>query len=230
MRPLLDSVFVGQPKVLTDERGDWTSSIFRDRVEGPSPLLARGLQGDAVARPYHGSPGAAVCVHLCDHYEFWRDRHGMALRAGDVGENFTVRNLLEDEVCVGDVVRVGSAVLQVSGPRVPCANQARRIGRSDWVRLTITENRTGFYMRVLRQGVVQAGDAWSLDERWNAGGAITALNRCMYLDFDPVAARDFAAMRGLEDWWKKQFLDKISASNHWTATLANGGKAVTNSW
>lgn len=144
MPPFLHSVFAGQPKVLLDDRGPWTSSIARERVEGPIKLCSRGLAGDGVAQPYQGSPGAAVCVHLCDHYEFWRTHYGVTLQPGAVGENFTLRNIVEDQVFAGDIVRVGTALVQMSGPRIPCANLARRIGREDWVRLTLQENRTGF--------------------------------------------------------------------------------------
>ena len=88
----------------------------------------------------------------------------------------------------GDIVRIGTALAQVTGPRVPCANLARRIGRKDWVKLTIRENRTGFYMAVREPGIVQPGDPWHVEERFNPEGTIPAINRCLYLDFDPVFA------------------------------------------
>src|SRR5262249_10222217 len=69
--PILHSLFIGQPKTITDARGTWTSSIYRDRVEAPVPLHKEGLAGDKAAQPYHGGPDAAVCVHLLDHYRFW---------------------------------------------------------------------------------------------------------------------------------------------------------------
>src|SRR5579863_9429281 len=132
--PILHSLFIGQPKTITDARGTWTSSIYRDRVDAPVQLHREGLAGDKVAQPYHGGPDGAVCVHLLDHYRFWNAQYGMGLRPGGVGENFTLDQVTEEQVCAGDIVRVGAALVQVSGPRVPCANQARRIGRTDWVK------------------------------------------------------------------------------------------------
>src|ERR1700692_3775813 len=161
---MVEAVFTGQPRLITDERGTWTSSIFRDRASGPVHVSLQGLAGDKVAQPYHGGPGAAICVHLDDHFSFWNTRYNMNLQAGGVGENVTLGDISEDQVCVGDTVRLGTAVVQVSGPRVPCANLARRIGRSDWVKLTIRENRTGFYMRVLEPGAFQEGDSWIIEE------------------------------------------------------------------
>jgi MOSC domain-containing protein YiiM len=219
-QPIIHSIFIGQPKTITDERGTWTSSIYRDRVDGPVTLRTEGLVGDKATQPYHGGPDSALCVHLLDHYSFWQRQYGLDLQPGYVGENLTLDRIDEDQVCVGDIVRVGSGLLQVSGPRVPCANQARRIGRSDWVKLTIRENRTGFYMRVIEPGVVAAGDAWDLQERPNPGGSITAINRCAYLQFDPIYARRIIEMPGIAEWWKEQMIEKLEKRNeHWTATM-----------
>ncbi len=221
-KPCIQAVFVGQPKTVTDERGTWTSSIFRDPVQGPVQVQRDGLRGDKVTQPYHGGPDAAICVHPLEHYLFWNDRYATQLAPGNVGENFTLAHVADDEVCAGDVVRVGSALLQVSGPRIPCANLARRIGRPDWVKLTVTENRTGFFVRVLESGTVQAGDAWQLEERLNPDGTMTAINRCMYLSFDPSFAQRMTQMQGLGDWWKEQAADRQKhPDTHWTATMKN---------
>ena len=179
-----------------------------------------GLSGDKVAQPYHGGPDSAICVHLLDHYRFWNENYGMTLEPGFVGENFTLDNITEDQICAGDIVRVGTALVQVSGPRVPCANLARRIGRADWVKLTIRENRTGFYLRVLEPGVVHPRDSWDLQERLNPDGSIPAINRCVYLDFDAVFAGHIAQMQGLSRWWKELVIERRDASEeHWTAKM-----------
>jgi MOSC domain-containing protein YiiM len=127
-----------------------------------------------------------------------------------VGENFVLEHLSEDEICIGDIYRVGAALVQVSAPRIPCANQARRIGRADWVKLTIQELRPGFYMRVLDPGVVQAGDAFVLAERLNPGATLVAFNRCWYHNFDPALAERFARMPGLMAWWQGRFAQKLA--------------------
>lgn len=220
--PVVDALFVGQPKTIHDEHGTWSSSIYRERVLGPVTATADGLVGDKVTQPYHGGPGAALCVHLADHYRFWNVNYGLALQPGFVGENITLDGITEDQVCVGDIVRVGTALTQVSGPRVPCANLARRIGRTDWIKLTITGNRTGFYLRVLEPGMIRAGDSWILHERLNEDGSVPRINRCMYLTFDPVYAHRILSMAGLDDWWKKQMTEKLSRQNeHWTAAMSH---------
>lgn len=86
--------------------------------------------------------------------------------------------------------------------------------------MTIVENRTGFYLRVLQPGLVSKGDRWLLEERFNEAGSITAINDCMYLNFDRAVARKMTEMAGLEEWWKEQFLEKLSKDSHWTDEMA----------
>jgi MOSC domain-containing protein YiiM len=218
--PIVHSVFIGQPKTITDERGTWTSSIYRDQVDGPVSLQKEGLVGDRSTQPDHGGAENALCVHFLDHYRFWQVNYALSLQPGYVGENLTLDGISEDQVCVGDIVRVGSGLVQVSGPRVPCANQARRVGRSDWVKLTIRENRTGFMMRVLESGIVEAGNTWEVQERLNPDGSIPAINRCIYLHFDPIYAGRIIGMTGLAEWWKEQMSERLEkVTEHWTAAM-----------
>jgi MOSC domain-containing protein YiiM len=133
----------------------------------------------------------------------------MNLQPGNVGENWTLENIVEAEVCIGDIYAVGTALVQISAPRTPCQTQARRVGRADWVKLTLQELRTGIYMRVLEPGTTQAGDAFRLKERLNPDGTITALNRCYYQVFDPELAHKFTVMPGLMSWWQQRFAERL---------------------
>ncbi len=220
MRPEIHSIHIGMPKAMHDERGEWVSSIARTRVDGPLRATMDGLVGDKVHQPYHGGPDAALCVHPMAHYNFWRERFQIELKPGHLGENLVVEAIEDQDVCVGDIVKIGSARIQVSAPRVPCETQARRAGRADWVRLTIRENRTGFYVRVLEPGELRAGDAWIVEERKNQRGSIAAINRCFYREFDPEFAEEIAAMPGLADWWKQQIHEKVGGtSGHWSESI-----------
>ena len=204
-------VFAGKPKRIEDARGVWVSLIYRDPVCVPIRVGLRGLEGDEVAdKKHHGSPDQALCVHLTDHYRFWNTKYGMNLQAGGVGENLTIDGITEDEICAGDIARIGTALVQVSMPRVPCSTQARRVGRSDWVKLTIAENRTGFYLRVLEAGVVETGDPFRLDERIHTEAPITALNRCAYDNFDADFARRILEMRGVGGQWKQKMRKRLA--------------------
>ena len=204
-------VFTGGPKTLHDERGEWVSSIAREPVSGPARLETRGLAGDQATQPYHGGPDSAVCLHSLAHYEFWNAHYGLALAPGGVGENLTLSGTDESQVCVGDVIRIGSAHLQISAPRTPCDTQARRVGRSDWVELTLRTLRTGMYARVLAPGTLQAGDELWLLERPNPGLTVQDLLRCYFHEFRPDLAWRLMVADGLTERWQDRFEARLRA-------------------
>jgi len=199
----IHSIFVGQPQTISDETGTWRSSIFREMVEGAVELTERGLAGDQVTdTDNHGRAGyQQVCCHPLDHYSYWNERLGLTLRPGNVGENWTLENADEAAICLEDVYRVGSATVQVSIPRVPCSKQARRVGRKDWTKLTIDELRTGFYLRVVAPGFVQAGDEWELVTRAYPWATIRAINQLNYRGGDPKLAEQFITIPRLHPDW-----------------------------
>jgi MOSC domain-containing protein YiiM len=204
------SVCIGEPKTLTDSRGEWRSSIARDRVTGPARLETRGFVGDQATQPYHGSPDLAVCIHAQTHYDFWNATRHINLGPGAVGENLTFDTWDDSNLCVGDVLGIGTAQIQISAPRSPCENQARHIGRADWVKLTIQELRTGIYARVVTPGTLQAGNAVVLVARPNPGLTIRALNTCFYHTLDVALAERFIAAEGLMDWWRDRLRTRMS--------------------
>jgi MOSC domain-containing protein YiiM len=111
----------------------------------------------------HGGLDKAVCVYPFDHYPDWSRRLGRDLKPGAFSENLTVFGAIETEVCVGDVFRIGeAAMVQVCQPRMPCAKLAGKNGSKMLPKLIANVGYTGFYMRVLSEGVVGAGDGFDL--------------------------------------------------------------------
>lgn len=201
-------VFVGGTKTLRDERGAWQSSIARGAATGPVMLEMRGFVGDQATQPYHGSPELAVCIHTQSHYDYWNAHLGMDLRPGAIGENLTFDTWDDSTLCVGDLLQIGGARIQISAPRSPCENQARHIGRPDWVKLTLQALRTGSYARVIEPGMVQPGDEVVLVDRPNPGLTVRDLNACFYHTFAPELAARFIEAEGLMPWWKQRLRDK----------------------
>ncbi|WIG94500.1 MOSC domain-containing protein [Myxococcus sp. SDU36] len=145
----------------------WTSAIFKEPVTGPVWLSRTGLAGDGQAdRKVHGGPEKAVLAYPVTHYDFWRERLARDdVGPGAFGENWVFSQGTEADVCIGDVLRVGGARVQVSQPRQPCWKPARRWGQRDLSLLLQQTGRTGWYYRVLEEGPVQVGDAVALLER-----------------------------------------------------------------
>jgi MOSC domain-containing protein YiiM len=212
----IHTLLIGQPETITDAGGTWRSAIFRQPHSGPVELGPRGLAGDQVAdTKNHGAPGQAVCCHPLEHYAYWNSAYALdtperALGPGSVGENWTLSNLAENAVCVGDTVRVGSAIVQVSGPRYPCSKQERRLGLAGFLKATVATLRTGFYLRVLRPGVVQAGDQWRLEERLHPELTIEAVNRCAHHTPDRDLVARMLAAAELGEAWKHILARRIS--------------------
>lgn len=203
----IHSIHVGRPRTITDENGTWRSAIFRTPVE-EAEVTARGLAGDEVAdKKNHGTPDQAICCHTLDHYAYWNELYGLdggrALGPGSVGENLTLTGIEEGEVCVGDVYSAGTARVQVSGPRVPCRKQDRKLGLAGFQERTLESLRTGFYARVLEPGAVSVGDGWRLEDRPRPRLTQRAVNACAHHDFDPGLARELLETPELAEGWKK---------------------------
>jgi len=204
-------VFAGGPKTLQDAHGKWRSSIVRDGVQGPVRVETRGLEGDQATQPYHGSLESAVCFHSLAHYQYWNEHYGLHLAPGGVGENLTLDGADESNVCVGDIFQIGSAQLQISGPRTPCDTQARRVGRADWIELTLASLRTGMYARVLAPGSLQTGDELLLVARPNPGLTMQDLLRCYFHEFESELAGRLMLAEGLTDAWAERFERRLRA-------------------
>lgn len=161
------SVNVGLPREI-----DWNgrivrTSIFKEPVTGRVRVARLNVNGDQQSDlTVHGGPDKAVYAYPSEHYPFWRSElPGMDLAWGVFGENFTTDGLDEETLHIGDRLRVGSAELLVTQPRMPCFKLGIRFDRSDMVKRFLQSGRTGFYFAVLKEGEVAAGDSIELLER-----------------------------------------------------------------
>jgi MOSC domain-containing protein YiiM len=136
-----------------------------ERVE----VAGLGLAGDEQADlTVHGGPEKAVYGYALRHYPTWRTEHpehGDILVPGAFGENLTIDGLAEDDICVGDVHRIGSALLQVCQPRQPCFKFALHFSDNRMPKAMVKSGRAGWYYRVLEPGDLGAGDEVHLVDR-----------------------------------------------------------------
>ena len=133
-------------------------------------LRTLNLDGDRQADlSVHGGPSKAVYVYPSEHYDYWKQElPEMKLPWGMFGQNFTTTGLSESELSIGDKFRVGSAVVMVTEPRMPCYKLGIRFSRSDMIKRFLASERTGFYFAVLQEGEVGVGDQIELIEEANA--------------------------------------------------------------
>lgn len=141
--------------------GTVRTGIYKEAVSGRVRIRSLGVEGDEQADPQvHGGPAKAVYLYPSEHYAFWRDAlPDIPLSWGAFGENLTVSGISEGAVRVGDRFRIGTALLAATKPRFPCYKLGIRFRREDIIPRFLASGRTGFYLRVLEEGDVGAGDA-----------------------------------------------------------------------
>lgn len=185
----------------------WRTAIYKAPLAGPVEVRADGIVGD-------GNSGAvrdmdrALCAHPLAHYAFWRAYFRRDIPDGFFGENLTLDGLVDEDVCVGDVIRCGTAVLQVTQPRTPCYKQDRKLGVSGFTKLLLQTGKIGFLLRVLEPGTIQTGDAFALVERPHPDANLVFVNRAFYMRDDAAAARELAALAPLAHDWKAAFAER----------------------
>jgi len=154
------SVNVSCPKEVTYRGQTVRTGIFKTPVADRVRVHRLNIEGDTqVDLRVHGGPDKAVYVYPHEHYEYWaRELMRKDFAFGQFGENLTTRGLLEDDVRVGDVLRIGSALLRVTEPRLPCFKLMTKMNNFRFAQPFLASGRTGFYLRVLEEGEVGAGD------------------------------------------------------------------------
>jgi MOSC domain-containing protein YiiM len=158
------SVNVGRPRDIEWRTETVQTAIYKAPVSGPVAVTRLNIAGDQQADlSVHGGPEKAVYMYPSEHYAFWREElPGVALPWGAFGENLTIEGLLETAVRVGDVLRIGTTELVVTQPRMPCFKLNVRFQRPDMVKRFMRNGRTGFYLAVVKEGHVAAGDPLDL--------------------------------------------------------------------
>jgi ferredoxin-NADP reductase/MOSC domain-containing protein YiiM len=156
----LVSVNVGLPREITWQGQTVVTGIWKEPVEGPRTVRRLNVDGDGQGDlKGHGGEHRAVYVYQLDSYRYWQDQMRRDdFTYGQFGENFTVEGLGDDEVCIGDRYRVGSALFEVTQPRVTCYRVGIRMDEPGMAALLVAHGRPGFYFRVLEEGDVRAGD------------------------------------------------------------------------
>lgn len=203
------SVNVGLPRELTWDGRVITTGIFKQPVSGRVTVRKLNLDGDQQADlSVHGGPHKAVYLYPAEHYDYWHEElPRMDLTWGSFGENLTAEGFSEDRINIGDRLRVGASLLMVTQPRMPCYKLAAKFNRKDMVKRFLESCRTGFYLSVLEEGDVGAGDTIELVSRDRNNLTVADVTR-LYVDKqrDPEEVRRAVAVEALPDSWRDYFL------------------------
>lgn len=222
--PVLPTVHCGQPRPLGPK--GHLSGIAKVRIDAPYRVTSVGLAGDAQGDlENHGGPEKALHHYPFDHYPAWHaeiGRNALLDSPGAFGENLSTSGWTEETVHIGDIVRFGTALLQVSQGRQPCWKLNVRFARNDLAYRVQTTGRTGWYYRVLEEGTADAADQLILVDRPRPDWPLSRLIGLLYRDrdrHDDLAA--MAAISELAAGWRALALRRVETrtTESWTTRL-----------
>ena len=198
------SVNVGRPQQLSVRRGrPLMSAIVKAPVPGPVRVAGVNVEGDDQAdRRVHGGPDKAVYAYACEDTAFWSAELGRELGPAAFGENLSVRGLPVSEAVIGEHWAVGSTLLEVAQPRLPCFKLGLRMGDPRFLKRFAAAGRPGAYLRILREGELGAGDTIEVVARPEHGVTSALVSRALLVEPGLLAAASQAPELpvGLREW------------------------------
>jgi MOSC domain-containing protein YiiM len=209
--PQLLSIQVSLPRVFDSPERPWRTGFFKEPVPGPVTVTRTHILGDGQADLVnHGGPDKAVLAYPAEHYPGWRaDLNLPDMPHGGFGENLTIEGLREPDVCIGDVWQAGEVVFEVSQPRQPCWKLARRWSMKDLPARVVATGRTGWYLRVRKEGSLAVGAEFTLQSRPNPEWSVARATVVMYHRRDDrELSRELAHVPELSMSWREALLQR----------------------
>ena len=206
------SVNVGLPREVEWRGRPVLTSIFKDPVAGPVRVHRLNLAGDEQSDlSVHGGADKAIYAYPSEHYAYWREQlPEVEFPRGAFGENLTTEGLQEDALRIGDRLSVGSAELVVTQPRLPCFKLGVRFERPDMVKRFHRSGRTGFYLSVLREGVLASGDSIQVHPEGHPGISVADIVRLYTADEGEQALlRRASEAAALPEGWREYFRSRL---------------------
>jgi MOSC domain-containing protein YiiM len=211
------SLNVARPRLMVYKGNTINTGIFKQPVSGSIQLRTLNLDGDRQADlSVHGGPYKAVYGYPSEHYAFWRQEFPeMELPWGMFGENFTTTGLLEKDLHIGDRFQIGSAVIVVRQPRMPCYKLAAKFQRDDMIKSFLASGRSGFYFSVEQEGQLTNGDSFHTASRAEDGITIAEMNRLFSFEkYDRILLNKALSTPALPEDWHEYLAKRQESGAH----------------
>ncbi len=161
----LISINIGEERTLQRKNHTEQTGIFKSSIDRPVQITKLGLEDDViVSKKHHGGPDQAVYIYGMADYVWWSNELGKEVAPGTFGDNLTISELESAQFNIGDYLHIGEITLQITAPRIPCKTFAARMEDSQWVKKFRKAERPGLYCRVIKEGIVKAGDLVSIEK------------------------------------------------------------------
>jgi ferredoxin-NADP reductase/MOSC domain-containing protein YiiM len=222
----LVSVNVGLPKNVAWNGRTVYTGVWKQPVAGPRMVRRLNVDGDGQGDlAGHGGENRAVLVYQVNSYRYWsHELHRDDLRPGHLGENFTVEGLPDDEVCIGDRYRIGQAVFEVTQPRVTCYRVGLRLGEPQMAALLVSHRRPGFYLRVITEGQIEAGQDIVKVGSGPEQVTVAEIDALLYLPGHPRDALERALrIPALSPGWKGSLQNLLTQAGTTSTSTGNTG-------
>ncbi len=208
----IQALNVSKPKAIVYKGEEVSTGIYK--ISTAEPLMVRKLNidGDKQADlTVHGGVDKAVYAFPAEHYSYYQETLKQdPYEPGQFGENLTTEGMLESRVHIGDRYRVGEVVFEVSQPRSPCYKFAIKMGTAESLSVCINSAKTGFYFRVLSEGIVQSGDRIEIDYSNDTAPTVEEVHRLYFLDKKNIDGLTKAAQcNSLAKVWRDEFENRI---------------------
>jgi ferredoxin-NADP reductase/MOSC domain-containing protein YiiM/ferredoxin len=222
----LMAVNVGLPQDVAWHGQTVHTAVWKRPVEGPRLVRQLNIDGDGQGDlTGHGGPNRAVFVYQLDSYQYWQQQLGRDdFTYGQFGENFTVRGLADNQVCIGDRFQIGEALFEVTQPRVTCYRVGIRMNDARMPAMLVSHHRPGFYLRVLREGSVEAGDEIVKVSAGAEAMTVAEIDALLYLPGHPGEQIQRALrIPALSEGWKASFQAVAAQASSPDGAAGNAG-------
>ena len=181
MKLKIKDIYIGKEKNYTKKDETYVSSYEKKKSEDIVHVGFLGINGDTQGdKEHHGGVDKAVCVYSDNSYKFFKEEHNLDLPTCALGENITLLDCDDKDICLADRFSCGEVIFEVCQPRQPCWKISSIVGIKNLTALVVKESKTGFYLRVIKEGKLSKDDSFELIERKYDRFNIAYINQCYY--------------------------------------------------
>ncbi len=201
---------IGRPNLYVWNGVTYNSAI-KKAVTKEALLTKNGFKGDHVAnRDVHGGPERAVCLYPFEHYKQWEIEFNKTIKKPGFGENISVENMLEQDIYIGDIFSVGDAIIQVSQGRIPCSTISKHNREGDLLRRVVETGFTGYFFRVLQEGMVTETAHFNLLDRKQEMFSVLKGNQLLFHNRQSKKEiEEFLEIKELANVWREKLLQLL---------------------